>query len=103
MPGGSLQATQLWDGTCNTLIFNDWLERMLCPLLGPEHVVVMDNASFHKSPRTRELIEATGSKLLFLPPYSPDLMPIEGDFGAIKKLWEFREGQTIDEVIKSYQ
>jgi transposase len=48
--------------------------------------VVMDNASFHKSQRTKELIESVGCKLIFLPPYSPDLSPIE-KFWANMKRW----------------
>ena len=100
--GGTLQATQLWEGTCNTHIFNHWLEESLCPVLNENHVVVMDNAAFHKSNKTQELIEQTGATLLFLPPYSPDFNPIEHDFAAIKKRREFHEHETIDSIIKSY-
>jgi len=51
---GTLQATQLWEGTCHTHIFNQWLEESLCPVLNENHVVVMDNAAFHTSNKTRE-------------------------------------------------
>jgi len=53
--------------------------------LHPGQVVVMDNASFHKSPKTRELIESVGCRLIFLPPYSPDLNPIEKFWGNMKR------------------
>jgi transposase len=53
------------------------LEKILCPELRPGQVVIMDNASFHKSPRIRKIIENVGCQLLYLPPYSPDLNPIE--------------------------
>ena len=99
---GTLQATQLWEGTCDTLTFNHWLEHALCPMLSNNHVVVMDNAAFHHSPATKEFIEQAGATLLFLPPYSPDLNPIEQDFAAIKKIREFHEDETIDTIIKHY-
>ena len=51
----------------------------------------MDNVPFHKSAKTRELIERTGATLLFLPPYSPDLNPIEHDFATLKRLREYQE------------
>ena len=100
---GSLQATQLWEGTCTTLIFNQWLEEFLCPILQNNHVVVMDNAAFHKSNKTKELIEQAGATLVFLPPYSPDFNPIEQDFASIKKTREFHEHETIDTIIKRYK
>lgn len=99
---GALQATQLWEGTCNTHIFNQWLEEALCPVLNENHVVVMDNAAFHKSPQTQEFIEQAGATLLFLPPYSPDFNPIEQDFAAIKKRREFHEHETLDHIINNY-
>ena len=64
-------------GTCNTEVFNTWVEKCLVPILKLGQVVVMDNATFHKSDKTRKLIEDAGCKLIFLPPYSPDLNPIE--------------------------
>ena len=99
---GTLQATQLWEGTCNAHLFNQWLEELLCPVLHDNHVVVMDNAAFHKSNKTQEFIEQAGATLLFLPPYSPDFNPIEQDFAAIKKTREFHEHETIDNIIKNY-
>lgn len=61
---------------CNTEVFNAWLAQQLCPLLTDQPVVVLDKATFHKSAKTRELITDRGARLLFLPPYSPDLNPI---------------------------
>lgn len=54
-----------------------WIETFLVPVLKPGQVVILDNATFHKSEKTRRLIENVGCSLLFLPPYSPDLNPIE--------------------------
>ena len=96
-------ATQLWEGTCNTEIFNQWCRQFLCPLLRDTSVAVLDNAAFHKSKTTRKLIEDKGAKLLFLPPYSPDLNPIEHDFGAIKKIREYNHQKSIEEIIRTYK
>ena len=73
-------------GSCNTVFFLEWVKQMLIPELKPGQVVVMDNASFHKSPKIKELIESAKCRLIYLPPYSPDLNPIE-KFWAILKRW----------------
>lgn len=79
-------APMVFNGSCNTELFNNWVEQFLLKELEVGQVVIMDNASFHKSDRTRILIESAGCKLLFLPPYSPDLNPIE-KFWANMKRW----------------
>lgn len=75
-----------YNGTCNTAVFNTWIEKILIPELRPERVIIMDNASFHKSQKTKDLIEAVGCEVLFLPPYSPDFNPIEIFWANFKKL-----------------
>ena len=82
--GSSIIAPMCFKGTCNTELFNIWIEQFLILELRPGQVVIMDNAAFHKSPRTRELIEAAGCFLIFLPPYSPDLNPIETFWANLK-------------------
>ena len=79
-------APMTFRGSCNTRLFIAWVEQMLIPELRPGQTVVMDNASFHKSHKIRELIAAAGCKLIYLPPYSPDLNPIE-KFWANLKRW----------------
>lgn len=101
--GRTFEAPLLLEGTCNAGVFNTWLEDHLCPLLNDNHVVVMDKVPFHKSAKTKELIHAKGATLLFLPPYSPDLNPIENDFANLKRAREYNEHQTLDDIIKSYQ
>ena len=64
-------------GTCSIQLFNTWLKQILIPELKPGQVIVLDNAGFHKSKQSLEIIEKAGCKLLFLPPYFPDLNPIE--------------------------
>ena len=66
------------------LHFNYWLENCLLPTLGPGYTIVMDNAAFHKSEKTKILIEKARCNLLFLPPYSPDLNPIEKFWANLK-------------------
>lgn len=73
------------DGPINGPLFLAWVEQHLVPTLSPGDVVIMDNLSSHKRVRTRELIESAGAELVFLPPYSPDLNPIEMVFAKIKQ------------------
>ena len=75
----------IFKGSCNTELFNKWVEEGLVKELEVGQVVVMDNAAFHRSQRTRQLIEKAGCKLIFLPPYSPDLNPIEKFWGNMKR------------------
>ena len=79
-------APMVFNGTCDTDLFNAWVEQFLIKELQPGQVVIMDNATFHTSLKTKELIESVGCSLIFLPPYSPDLNPIE-KFWATMKRW----------------
>lgn len=74
------------EGATDTPVIVAFTEHVLVPVLRPGQVVVMDNLSPHKAPRVRELIEAAGCRLLFLPPYSPDLNPIEPAWSKLKTL-----------------
>ena len=89
----------LLEGSCPAECFNAWLESQLCPQLGKNHLVIMDNARIHRTKRTRELIEASGASLLSLPPYSPDYNPIEHDFANIKRGREYNKDKTLEEII----
>ena len=82
----------LFEGSCNTVVVNTYLAKVLLPFLPPGSVIVLDNARFHGAASTRELVAAAGCELLFLPAYSPDLNPIEHVWAAFKnalrtKLW----------------
>ena len=79
-----LFAPFLFEGYSNKAIYETYVEHVLVPALRPGMVVVIDNASFHKSEKIEQLIESVGCKILFLPPYSPDLNPIEHHWAAIK-------------------
>ena len=99
---GYFTAPMLFQGSCDALAFNTWLSKMLCPLLDDRHVVIMDNASFHKGSETAALIRGCGASLLFLPPYSPELNPIEKDFANIKRRRQYNAETSIDEILKVY-
>jgi transposase len=73
-----------FQGGCNAEVFNTWLKNILLPELPKGTTVVMDNAAFHKSARTKELIEGAGCFLLYLPTYSPDFNPIEHCWHTLK-------------------
>ena len=75
----------VFNGSCNTELFEAWIEQFLIKELKPGQVVIMDNTSFHKSKKTKSLIESVGCKLVFLPPYSPDLNPIEKFWANMKQ------------------
>lgn len=60
----------------------------------------MDDARLHKTALTRELIEASGAELMFLPPYSPDYNPIEDDFANIKRKREYHSEKSIEDIIQ---
>jgi transposase len=76
----------LVEGGVSTAGFEAYVEHLLAPTLKPGQIVVMDNLQQHQGVRTRELIEARGAELWFLPGYSPDLNPIEEAFSKLKAL-----------------
>ena len=86
LQGNTLLTLSLFDGTINGDIFEGWLEQDLIPKLPERSVVIMDNAAFHKRPATQTLLEKAGHILMFLPPYSPDLNPIEHKWAQAKAI-----------------
>jgi transposase len=83
------------DGPINRDAFETYVQKVLVPDLRPGDTVVMDNLSSHKGPRVREMIEAVGAELLYLPPYSPDFNPIEMAFAKLKALLRKAAERTI--------
>jgi transposase len=80
----SLFAPLIFEGYSNTSVYETYVEQVLVPSLKPGMLLVIDNASFHKSKKIIELVEAAGCKIKFLPPYSPDFNPIEHHWTAVK-------------------
>ena len=84
------------DGPINRIAFETYVDKVLVPELEPGDIVIMDNLSSHKGPRVREMIEAAGATLLFLPPYSPDFNPIENAFSKLKAHLRKAAERTVD-------
>jgi transposase len=84
------------DGPINRDAFEVYVDKVLIPDLKPGDVVIMDNLSSHKGPRVREMIEAAGASLLYLPPYSPDFNPIEKAFSKLKALLRKAAERTVE-------
>ncbi len=89
-------APMVLDGPINGDWFEAYVRHMLAPALRPGDIVVMDNLSSHKRVAARELIEAAGAELRFLPPYSPDLNPIEMAFSKLKALLRKAAERTVE-------
>lgn len=81
-----IDAPCVLDGPINGQSFTAWVEQCLVPTLNPGDVVIMDNLGSHKGQAVRQAIRSAGARLLFLPPYSPDLNPIEQVFAKLKLL-----------------
>ncbi len=76
----------LLDGSADEAAFEAYVEQILAPSLRPGQIVILDNLSIHLGPRVKQVIEASGCQLLFLPAYSPDFSPIEGAFSKLKAI-----------------
>jgi transposase len=83
------------DGPIDRTAFETYVAKVLVPELAKGDIVVMDNLSSHKGPRVKEMIEAAGARLLYLPPYSPDFNPIEMAFSKLKALLRKAAERTI--------
>jgi transposase len=83
--GRSILEPLQYEGTMHSALFETWFESRLLPALPPKAVIVMDNASFHRKSKLFTLAEKAGHTLIFLPPYSPDLNPIEKFWSWLKR------------------
>jgi transposase len=93
-----LTAPCVFDGPINGECFRAYIQQQLVPVLKPGDIVAMDNLGSHKSAAVRQIIKAAGARLWFLPPYSPDLNPIEQVFAKIKHWMRCAQKRTIDET-----
>jgi transposase len=84
------------DGPINGASFLAYVEQMLVPTLSPGDIIIMDNLGSHKGRAVRNAIRAAGAKLFFLPPYSPDLNPIEQVFAKLKTLLRKADERTVE-------
>jgi transposase len=95
-----IDAPCVLDGPINGQLFTAWVEQFLVPTLAPGDIVIMDNLGSHKGKAVRNAIRAAGAKLFFLPPYSPDLNPIEQVFAKLKLLLRKAAERTADATWK---
>lgn len=93
-----MTAPMVLDGPMNGAWFLAYVQQVLAPTLKPGDVVIMDNLAAHKGTAVRGAIEATGAQLLFLPPYSPDLNPIENAFAKLKALLRKAAARTLNQL-----
>ena len=98
-----IRCSTVVDGAVNGDVFEAFVEQVLVPQLEPGDIVVMDNLSSNKRDRIRELIETRQAKLAYLPPYSPDLNPIELVFSKIKQQLRSLKTRTQDALWQSMQ
>lgn len=90
-----VHAPWVLDGAMDALTFTTYLEKVLAPTLRPGDIVLMDNLSAHKGEPVRQLIAARGARLEFLPPYSPDLNPIEQCWSKVKTALRAAKARTL--------
>jgi len=89
-----LEAVMLIEGATDSEVFRAYVREVLCPTLREGDIVLADNLSAHKAAGVQEMIAATGARLLYLPPYSPDLNPIEQCWSKIKALLRAAKART---------
>lgn len=94
----SITAPFLIEGAVNAEVFTAYLEQVLCPELRAGDVVILDNLSTHKIPGVAVLIAARGASVRYLPPYSPDLNPIEMAFAKLKSHLRQAAARTLDDL-----
>lgn len=93
---GAVTAPMVLDGPMDGNAFLAYIQQFLCPTLSPGDIVIADNLSSHKVEGVKEAIELNGATLRYLPPYSPDLNPIEKLFSKLKALLRKAEHRTVD-------
>jgi transposase len=95
-----IEAPWVVDGPINGESFRLYVEKVLAPTLRPDGIVILDNLASHKSKAVRAIIRAAGARLFFLPPYSPDLNPIEQVFAKLKHLLRKAAERTLEATRK---
>ena len=87
----------------NAATFEEWVEKCLVPTLSKGDIVVMDNLSSHKGPRVEQLIKAAGAELRYLPPYSPDMNPIEKAYSKLKSFLRKIAERTVSGLMNALE
>jgi transposase len=93
------RAAMVLDGPINATSFSGFCKWLLAPALSPGEIVIMDNLSSHKSASAVATIESAGARVVYLPPYSPDLNPIEMAFSKLKQIIRAAKPRALDEIV----
>jgi transposase len=101
MGAGGMGPCLAVEGATTKAVFEAYVEGALAPSLSPGQVVVLDNLGAHRGERVRELVEGKGCELWFLPPYSPDLNPIEEAFSKVKGLLRKASARTRGALVEA--
>lgn len=96
-----IDAPILFDGPMNAATFLDYVRRVLAPTLNPGDLVICDNLSSHKCAGVREALQAVGADIKYLPPYSPDMNPIEMAFAKIKAYLRAHPCLDFEQIVKA--
>jgi transposase len=103
LSSSSVLAMMAIPGSADGAVFLAFITQVLVPKLRPGDVVIMDNLSAHKVKGVREAIEAAGATLRYLPPYSPDMNPIESCWSKVKQCIKGAEARTVDALIDAVE
>jgi len=95
-----IDAPILFDGPMNAATFLQYIQQILAPTLEPGDLVICDNLSSHKCFEVREALQAVGADIAYLPPYSPDMNPIEMVFSKIKAYLRANPSESLEQIIK---
>lgn len=98
---GEMGPAMVVEGGTDRLVFEAYVERFLAPTLSEGRIVLLDNLGAHKTDRVRELVEARGAELWFLPSYSPDLNPIEEAFSKVKAILKKAAARTKEALVEA--
>ena len=96
-----LVAPWVIDGALNREVFNTWVEKVLAPTLNPGTAVILDNLAVHKSEKAANILKAHKCWFLFLPPYSPDMNPIEMAFSKLKAHLRRIGARSLEQLIEA--
>ncbi len=96
-----LKTVMCFEGTLTGAVFLQFLDEFLVPELKPGQIVILDNAKAHKVEGVRERIEGAGARMLYLPPYSPDLNPIEMAWSKVKQFLRKAQARTVEALYEA--
>jgi len=96
-----LEAPMLFDGPMNAATFLQYIKQVLIPTLNPGDLVICDNLPSHKSPEVRKALKEVGADIQYLPPYSPDMNPIEMAFSKIKAFLKASPSECIEQILRN--